>query len=41
MKMKLLISMLALSCVAAFAADPVQAISKNDKELQTLLTMNA
>jgi phospholipid transport system substrate-binding protein len=37
MKMKLLISMLALSCVAAFAADPVQAISKNDKELQTLL----
>ncbi len=29
--------MLALSCMTAFAADPVQAISKNDKELQALL----
>lgn len=37
MKTSLILSFVALSCAIAFAADPVQAISKNDKELQTLL----
>lgn len=37
MKLQVFASVLALIAVSAFAADPVQAISKNDKELQTLL----
>lgn len=37
MKLQVFASVLALLAVTAFAADPVQAISKNDKELQTLL----
>ena len=37
MKIQALLTALALSFTLAFAADPVQAISKNDKELQTLL----
>ena len=37
MKIQILLSIVAMSFVTAFAADPVQAISKNDKELQTLL----
>ncbi len=37
MKIQILASVLALFTAVAFAADPVQAISKNDKELQTLL----
>ena len=37
MKIQILLSIVAMSFVTAFAADPVQAISKNEKELQTLL----
>lgn len=37
MKIQILLSIVAMSFVTAFAADPAQAISKNDKELQTLL----
>ncbi len=37
MKIQIIASVLALFTAVAFAADPVQAISKNDKELQTLL----
>ena len=37
MKIQILLSIVAMSFVPAFASDPVQAISKNDKELQTLL----
>ncbi len=37
MKIQMIASVLALFTAVALAADPVQAISKNDKELQTLL----
>lgn len=37
MKIQIFASVLALFTAMAFSADPVQAISKNDKELQTLL----
>lgn len=37
MKIQVIASLLALLVAVSFAADPVQAISKNDKELQTLL----
>ena len=37
MKIQIFASVLALFAAMAFSADPVQAISKNDRELQTLL----
>lgn len=37
MKIQIFASVLALFTAMAFSADPVQAISKNDRELQTLL----